>query len=225
MCTHFLPPPSPPDECDRLLTRFWETFLWSNAVQLPDPNYVRQWTSILNVWRDRDDLPLLVRRSHNNRGVELRLTSSNTGRAIVPVDNAPAHWSIACAFFGQLFSIEDIEKLCMDRAVPVSDPRGLSSSATWRRTSIFTSFSQNADERKKMSAIWSSWSVRHIEDVAPQSKGRIEGLPIDDVKGSFFRLLDLSNMILVPKKWGPVAETPQFRDLARKRVQEHLGIG
>jgi hypothetical protein len=188
---------------------------------LPRPDIINNWKRTIDDWCNDDSLPILVRRSHGNRGHEVH-GLEKPGRILVPSDNAPAHWALALGMLDSAPSIEAIRQHCTNRTIPVSDPRGLSKTALWRNTFLFNSLGLPPKDQRELVARWGSWSVRHIDNVALPKTGRIETLPEETLKASFCRLLDLSNMILVPKPWGPIAELKIFRELSRKRMKEHL---
>lgn len=164
---------------------------------------LQYWDSLLEEWVHAEDLPLFVRKAKDNRGHVLRHSS---GRAIVPTDNSPAHWSIVSAHLGICPTLDDVRRMLNADAIPVAMviSRAEKDGAQYRctRGSI-----PNPNQL--------GWKVAHIDDVGLGYAGSLLDITIPMLAAHHKRFLAPSNIFLVPKDYAGVAETPEFIEAFR----------
>ena len=104
-----------PEPLSATLASAAQDWLASPDRPRPPADVVKHWDSLVEAWVSHRSMPLLVRKS-GDRGVERRHPS---GRAIVCVDNSPAHWTLACAIAGDRPTVEDLHSALTSGEWPV----------------------------------------------------------------------------------------------------------
>jgi hypothetical protein len=158
------------------------------------------WDTLIDQWSNSEDLPLLVRKQSADIG-DL-LTHEDSGRRLAPCDNSPAHWAILTAFnCGTGFTLDDVEEAVAHHEVPVTMVMNAKEIAESKMKGVGA---------KLPNASKLGWKVDHIVDVGLGGRGRIEEMPLDDLKRHFCRLMKPSNIVLVPRKLRGLGDMPAF---------------
>ena len=111
-----------------------------------------------------------------------------SGRRLIPTDNSPAHWIFANAISNISYSIEEIAEQIDNHLIP------------FEYTKINKDFNLNNK----------GWKVCHIESVGLNIRTPIENISLDILKIKSKLFLLPSNIFLIPKEWGGLAEIPSF---------------
>lgn len=168
------------------------------------------WDVLLDEWIAAPDIPLFVRKAKDNRG---SLLTHTNGRAIIPTDNSPAHWSIGLAHAGICPTLDEVREMFARDAIPVAMviSRAEKECARFRCTRGST---KNPNQL--------GWKVAHIDDVGLGYIGQPTEADFALLTAHHKRFLAPSNIFLVPKDYAGLAETPEFlqafgkaRDAAR----------
>jgi len=176
----------------------------------PQADVVRHWDSLVEAWVSHRSMPLLVRKS-GDRGVERRYPS---GRAIVCVDNSPAHWTLACAIAGDRPTVEDLHSALTSGEWPVMFAMSKAEVAQLPRYRGLLSRSERARALND-----GQWKVCHIDEVGLRGRGSVETFPLSTLVEHCRRLLAPSNMFLVPNSHAGFGELPEVVKAFRRARQ------
>jgi hypothetical protein len=178
---------------------------WARHAERPAPSaeVAHAWDTLIADWIREPRLPLLVRKSAENRGEEV---SHSSGRTLVPVDNSPAQWVYALACAGEVPTLADIEEMLAKDQVPVAMvlKKAEREKARYRRA------------LGKLGTASAGWKLGHLQPVGLGYGGPVETLPIDVLMEHFRALMSPSNMFVVPLAWAGLAEIPEVLDAMRR---------
>ena len=179
---------------------------WAASPDRPRPSadVAAHWDSVIASWAGDVGVPLLVRkhdRKDNRRGSALR---HNSGRVLVPVDNAAANWCMANALLGRRPTLRELATALDEHRLPVAMilARGEGDGARCR--GLFG----RCDDTPDLNDL--GWKVAHLRPVGLRQRAKLTEVPLADLQDHLRRLLSPSNMILVPKSHGALAEVPEF---------------
>ena len=174
--------------------------LWFQSSLRPrvEQHVLSHLDKLIDDWAE-SDLPLLIRKSNNDRGHIY--PHSEGGRQIIPTDNSPAHWSLRQAILGKTPSIDDIRNYIKQDAIPVA--MILKKAEQKENIRRLTCTNNKLPRLAKL-----GWKVCHIEGVRLRAQGEITEAPLDELKNHFKRFLKPSNMFLIPKQIGGLGELP-----------------
>lgn len=183
------------------LGREWAT---SPDRPRPSPEVAAHWDRVVSSWADDVAVPLLVRkhdRRDNRRGSALQ---HNTGRVLVPVDNAAANWCMANALLGRRPTLAELATALDEHRLPVAMilARGEGEGARCR------GLLGRCDDTPDLNDL--GWKVAHLRAVGLRQRAKLTEVPLGALQDHMRRLLSPSNMILVPKSHGALAEVPEF---------------
>lgn len=193
-------PDTLPEDLTELVAQFGK--LWAVSPHRPKitPAVQKHWKQLLDEWVDNLELPLFVRKSSFNRGTVIPHT---TGREIVPCDNSPAHWAFVMAYIGECPSLKDIQSQLLSDSIPVMMIQSrVERPLAKYHCSLSRSFNVNEY----------GWKLAHIEPVGMRKRTAVAETPIDTIESHFRSLLSPSNMFVVPKAWGGIAEARSVID-------------
>ena len=195
-------PPLLPPNMPALLVQLAHVWAESPGRPRPKRRVLEHWDRLIDAWVDDLRLPLYVRKP-KNRGSEVAHAS---GRILVPTDNSPAQWALACAITGQMPTLSNIRAAIKHDKIPVA----MVLESTERTTAKYL-----CTLGKSISPNAVGWTVCHIEGVR-----MTERAPLPEIKESIFRehfrrLMAPSNMFLIPKKYAGLGELPEFCEAIR----------
>lgn len=202
-----------PDPLPRELRAYAEALAlaWLDSPARPAaaPEITDRWDQLLGAWADSDDLPLYVRRFHNDRGTEYVHPS---GRKLVPVDNSLAHWTLSQALRGECPSFDDVLRCVLEDRIPVA----MAMRQEERRAAVYKC------SRSSVSLNDLGWKVCHLDGVALGGRGALVDYPLAVLREHFLRYASPSNMVLVPLAWAGLGEMPEFiKAASQRRAQPH----
>lgn len=194
------------------MTSLAEEWLASPDRPRPAHNVAKHWDALVEGWVTDPSCPLLIRKSTklNPRGCEVRHSS---GRAIVCVDNSPAHWTLASAIAGDTPTLDELRVALESGEWPVVFAMSLAEAKQLPRYRGILARSARAKVLNK-----GRWKVCHIEEVGLRSKGGVESFPIDVLVEQCRRLLSPSNMFVVPNSHGGFGELPEVVEVFRRAL-------
>lgn len=178
--------------------------LWHKSPHRPSisPEVLRQWDELSAEWAGNSKLPLFVRKHRGDRG---QVLTHDSGRAVIPVDNSPAHWSFGLALQGICPSIDEIVRLLELDAIPIA----FSMTKSEKAAAKFTG--KNAKWLGYLGRL--GWKVCHVREVGLSQKySKVTTVPIGLLQSHFMGLIYPGNMLLMPLKWGGLGELPEVRE-------------
>jgi hypothetical protein len=169
--------------------------------ELPEParDVVKHWDNLIEEWIQRADLPLMVRRNTHEMICEEILHES--GRAIAPCDNSPAHWVMIQCFDEKKPSIAQIAQQLRDIPMTMVLSKKEAERAGYKYPNAMARMPNAAKQ---------GWYLAHKIAVASGIKGKLENAPMDKIQDHFRRLMKPSNMMLIPKTIAGLAELDLF---------------
>lgn len=195
-------PPDLPEDVQTSLRRAAQ--LWRDSDHRPRVAelLLSRWCQLIEEWIDAADVPLLVRKHRGTRGQVLLHAS---GRAIIPVDNTPAHWALGLALAGHCPDLNSVRRLIQNDAVPIA----MTMTADERRLAKHTG--RNARWAGRLNDL--GWKVCHATEIGLRSRTPLADLPIESLTQHFRSLMSPANMFLVPLVWAGFGELPEVREL------------
>ena len=166
----------------------------------PAPEVVGHWDALVAEWIANPRCPLLIRKS-GDRGVEHRHPS---GRAVVCVDNSPAHWTLASAIRGERPSCAQVLAALEIGEWPVVFAMSKAEVAKLPRYRGVLARSKAAKALND-----GEWKVCHIDEVGMRAKGSVTEMSITTLREHCRRLLAPSNMFVVPNTHAGFGELPE----------------
>ena len=162
-----------------------------------NPATRKRWRRLLREWMQRDDIPLLIRKS-TKRGSEVVHAS---GRRIVLCDNSPAVWACGLALQGETPSLSTIRSSFAKDVIPVAialkrEERDDARFRCMLRTPNVNTF---------------GWKLCHVEAVGMRNRTPLDQIPITEVRNAFWRFLNPDNYFLLPKSLGGLGEVDAVR--------------
>jgi hypothetical protein len=162
------------------------------------------WSDLLQNWIADKSIPFFVRSSKSAPGTVI---VHPTGRLLVPTDNSPAQWVFTQAEKGIIPSLDDIRHGFENDQIPIAMAIKKKHKADTKYFCNLATLKDNPNNR--------GWKVAHIESVGLRQRGEIAEMNISDLEAHFIRLLNPSNMFLVPKKWAGFSEIEEVVKLFR----------
>jgi hypothetical protein len=192
------------DEKLRELAEIWAT---SETRPRIEKTIAVHWDSLIEAWLGDIALPLLVRKASEGRGSVVHHKA--TGRALIPTDNSPAHWSFALAYAGERPTLSDIHEFIAHDQIPVA----------WifkkqERTKA-TYLGANATVRDITAR---GWKVCHKERIGLGRRGTIADLSIATLETHFKNFIAPSNIFVVPKGLSGLGEFPLMTKIMRNHT-------
>lgn len=188
------------NELDPAVRSIAETWFKSPHRPAVRPEVLRQWNELSAEWVGNSKLPLLVRKHRGNRG---QVLTHHCGRAVIPVDNSPAHWSFGLALQGICPSIDQIVRLLEIDAIPIAfsmtKPEKAGAKLTGKRAEWLGYLGRLG------------WKVCHVCEVGLSQKYSVTSIPMGILESHFMGLIYPGNMFLMPLKWGGLGELPEVR--------------
>lgn len=177
---------------------------WAKSPLRPIPSAASaaRWDAFARKWADDPSPPLLVRRARGNRGTLVR---HDSGRGLVPVDNSPATWAFASSLLGSP-PPDDLLHALRSGLIPVA----MVLAQTERASASFQGCLRSSHNLNQ-----AGWKVAHLDPVALPYARSLQSLPIDLLRSHHVRLLSPTNMFLIPKLLGGLAELPVVIDAVR----------
>lgn len=160
----------------------------------------RYWERLISKWAEDVSLPLYVRKPSLGRGRELQHPK---GRIIVPTDNSPARWAFIKAWRGETPSLKEIARMIKNDEIPVMRARS-------RKEKRRARYGRTLKELEKENPISKEWKVGHIDPLGLKVRGSPTNIELVRLKNHFLKLMKPSNMFVVPKDYGGLAELPDF---------------
>ena len=165
------------------------------------PAVAGAWTQLLDDWVADPSLPLFIRKASNNRG---SVIEHQTGRALVPTDNSPAHWTLGLALSGRTPTLAEVREALAHDTIPVA----LVIKRAERETARYRCM------RSEISLNDLGWKVGHLDDVG-LGRVKLQTGPMDKLISHFRRFLWPGNMFVMPLQWGGLAEMPEVVEALR----------
>jgi len=164
----------------------------------PDTESV--WMKLINDWVEENALPLLVRKTNDNRGSRI---GGEGGRALIPTDNSPAQWAFAVALSDECPSLGQITELLDCGKLPIA----MILKPVERNRADYKGVLRNCPNTQA-----SGWRLAHIENVKLGHRGNIAACPSSKIKEHFIKFMSLKNMFVVPAELAGLAEVQAFKD-------------
>jgi len=187
--------------------------LWRDDPSRPEPSTEAKafWSGLVAGWCAHDEMPLLVRKG-GPRGVIEKLPS---GRPFVRCDNSPAHWAFMGCYADQRPSLTEVFRQLAEGELPILMARARTEKALIEAGSHtayggFTSKSKYGQVNKFTDG--KSYKLCHIRPVGLGGRGEVEEFDEISLKDHMMRLLDPTNMIVVPLRYSGVGECQAFLD-------------
>jgi hypothetical protein len=158
------------------------------------------WMKLINDWVGENTLPLLVRKTNDNRGARI---GGEGGRVLIPTDNSPAQWVFAMALSGQCPSLGQITELLERGKLPIA----MILKTVERNGADYKGVLRNCPNTQA-----GGWKLAHIEGVKLGHRGIISACPSSKIKEHFIKFMSLKNMLVVPAEWAGLAEVQAFKD-------------
>jgi len=124
-----------------------------------------------------------------------------SGRALVPCDNTPAHWSFCLALRGNSPSPDQIAKDLEEDQIPVA-------MAFHKQERATAKYRGTRNRSENLNAL--GWKLAHIARVALRGRGPLESRPLASLEDHFVRFMSPRNMFVVPLPWAGLAETEEM---------------
>ena len=164
--------------------------LWRISKKRPSPaaNVLDNWDRLLNDWVADDSMPLLIRKSGLPRGSVIQ---HKTGRALVPTDNSPAHWSLSQALNGEVPSLDECRVQLESGKLGIA----LAFKGDERKQATYLGTLKNCKNLMQ-------WRICHIEPVSDASRTPLAERDITDLLEHSKRFLRPRNMFVVSRNSG-----------------------
>ena len=177
------------------------------------------WSALLDGWIEDSRMPLLIRKASLVRG---SVITHDTGRDLVPADNAPAFWALACAVAGIVPGLDEIMTGLRSGTVPVA----FAFARAELPQAVFKGSLSGMEPKPAMSE--RELKVCHIDRVAGSlNKLPIQHRPIAGLEAHLRRFLDPRNMFVVHLKPGQptygMGEQPDFVEAFRAAAGRGTG--
>lgn len=180
---------------------------WARHGVRPQPSSRTRavWDAVINDWANAEDLPLLIRKTSDNRGSVVRHRS---GREMIPVDNSPAQWAYALACGDSAPTLDEVRHLFAMDQIPIAMVFKKAERAVAKYHCALG----------KLGTATAGWKLGHLHP-AGLGSGEVAQMPIDALKGHFRVLMSPSNMFLMPLQWSGLAEIPEVIDAIRQILE------
>ena len=183
-----------PAELEVLVAEFGRGWAASDIRPRPSREVAAAWDDLVLEWSNAADLPLLVRKSNQDRGCEY---SHASGRHYISTDNSVAHWSFTLACSGVVPSIAEIRSWVENDSIPiVMIQHAVEKQKAKYHRSLRPEFNVNT----------SGWKLGHIQPVGLKTRYPVANLPLEKIQQQHRALLAPSNMFVVPLAWSGLAE-------------------
>lgn len=160
---------------------------------------IKKWDELIEEWSEDESVPLVIRKSGNNRGKEIK--HKKTGRTIIMTDNSFSHW-----IFYQVRNEKICPKLINIKNLLYKDEIPF--------VFIIPKKDKNKYDRKtplgKYAISREGFKLCHIEPVGIQKRENVKEMNIDILKEHFKKLAKPSNMFVVPSVLGGLGEIKEF---------------
>jgi hypothetical protein len=195
--------PKCPEQLPEILSNKLREFAeaWKLSPIRPDctAEAKKYWDSLISKWAKDPNLPLFVRKQGDHRGQSV---IHDSGRELILTDNSPAQWVYSLCYQDKRYKLRDIQSLLLKDEVPVA--------ALLRPTER-----GNAKYKCTLSSLQGDlvllgWKLAHVNSSGLRTSKRLEEQPIASLMTHFVRSMSPSNMILLPKNWAGVADTPEM---------------
>jgi len=163
----------------------------------------KHWRGLIEAWIKDATVPLLVRKS----GPRGSVVQHGSGRALVPVDNAPANWALSSALSDHMPSLPDVMRALESGELPVA----LALTASERSTAKYLGMQRVQMDPPNLNTL--GWTVCHIEPVGLGTRQQLPQIPIQHLTDRMRRLLSVENTFLVPKSHAGLGELPEFLEV------------
>ena len=195
-----------PEPVRAAMTKLATAWATSEARPCVHPSTANHWSRLLQAWASDPTLPLLVRKRQLSSPYGHALTHAE-GRSVVLVDNSPALWACEQAFLGKRPSLKEIRETLLNDRLPIAMviPKPNVGKDCYR-----------CDLGAVMTVNQRGWKLAHIEPVGLRKRGLVERMPLDLLRDRFVRLMDPSNMFVVPKAWAGLGELPEMISAIRR---------
>ncbi len=202
-------PDSLPKELTELIVEFGKR--WAACPERPTPSeeFCSKWECLLQEWVKDEDLPLFVRKTDKNRGHKILHESS--GRFIVPTDNSPAQWVFTMACENNCPTIDDLRAWLiepspfLDKVIPIA----------WTLSKIekeTPGYKKTLTAAKGANVNIQGWKLGHIKSIGLGKQGELCQMDIKNLTEHHMEFLRPSNMFVIPKQWGGLAEIQEVAD-------------
>lgn len=180
------------------------------VLTIQDRSY---WKELILEWCEDPTMPLPVRKT-GNRGF---LLDHPEGRGYFLCDNSPAHWAFRGCYQHFRPSLEEVRRQIEHGKFPVKMAPTRDESKLKLEGALQYGGMSGGSEYGKMNPFLDgrSYKLCHLDSVGLGSRGEVASFTIQDLKRHVMKLLDPSNMILVPLQYGGVGECKAFLDVFR----------
>jgi hypothetical protein len=168
-----------------------------------------EYEQLIQEWLEDSSIPLLIRKYRGNRGHEL---IHQSGRPLVPVDNAPANWLFSSALQARPIALSDIVPYLESGDLPVG-------MVVEKKGAKYTGSQRKVMDPPNLNT--EGWKVCHIQSLG-LGRGDITQMDIGHLKEHMRLFLSIKNMFLIPKQFGGLAECKSFTDVVEKLVGEEV---
>ncbi len=159
-----------------------------------------QWEGLVAAWVEDPALPLLVRKAAL-KGAAVPHAAS--GRELLHVDNSPANWSLASALLGRRPTLHEVRAGLRAGAILIAMVKlnVVDERSTYRGLLRASMDPPNLNTPRL--------KVCHVLPVGTSDRTAAK-MPLDTLKEDTRRLLNPSNMFVVPKAYAGLGEVPEF---------------
>jgi hypothetical protein len=164
------------------------------------------WSRVLAQWLEDGSVPLLVRKA----GPRGTIVHHQSGRPVVPVDNAPANWVLSSALSNRMPSLPEIMQALESGELPV----GFALTAIERTTANFRGTQRIVMDPPNLNSL--GWTVCDIEPVGLGTRQPLHEVAIDHLLNHMRRFLSVDNMFVVPTSHAGLGELPEFLNAFRQ---------
>ena len=178
--------------------------LWKNSIYNPyiNPKILNEWDKLIQEWSDDENMPLIVRKETNKRGMSFIHPSSN--REIIISDNTVAIWIFSNVLKGIVFTKSQIKEKLRNKELPI----------------VFMATKEIKKYANYPTALGSAslpdWKLCHIDPIGFNTSKSITELEIDEIKEHFKKYTNPNNMFVLPKEIGYLGEIETFINEQRR---------
>jgi hypothetical protein len=134
---------------------------------------------------------------------ELTVYEHASGRALVPVDNTPAHWAFSTAISEAVPTLTELTRLIAEDRVPI---------AMMLKRREIAGARYKCRGRKSLLLNEHGWKVCHKKPVK-LGRGAVTEMPLEKIEAHFRRFMSPSNIFLVPLELSGLGEIPHFIEI------------
>lgn len=162
---------------------------------------VLEWNKVLKEWIDDPSMPLVIRKSQKGLLKGNVVKHKATGRELIRTDNSFSHWVYYHIWQSEkAFTLLELKEKLKKGDIPFVYINSLAQRKVIKYKMLLGEYCINKFGLK----------LCHIRPVGINKRGKIEDMPIDDLKNHFMKLSFPSNMFTIPLSIGGLGEIDDF---------------